>query len=60
MSIKRIPLPNWKELASLSSGEIRIEFTNLSTKTSSSISFFASNKGSKKATEERKLKFSFF
>lgn len=55
MTIKRIEFLNWRQLASVRTGEIRLEFIHGLSQTGSVVSFFASNKGSKKAAEERKF-----
>jgi len=53
MSIQRITLPNFNQLASLDTGQVFIEFYNLNTGLTQSISFYVSNKGGKKQAAEQ-------
>jgi len=53
MSVHKILLPNFSELASLESGQIFLQFYNPNTGLSQSIYFYASNKGGKKQADQQ-------
>jgi len=59
MTIHRLLLPNFNQLASLETGQILIQFYNPNTESTQSLFFYASNKGGKKQAAdqiEKKIK----